>query len=816
MPHHDPRHVLHRLALATALLLTVAGPLSAQGGPNRPQLDDLVRKLAFVDSAGLAALRTHPATALPGDEGLLARSWVSLAEAERREGTNGLVDLADQFGRVVKGHGDWGLANLGLARTALLMHGRRAATAPNYAGQLRGRHFFGYTHHMELALRDPVQLGDGLTYAVARLDEEADRVQPLPITRRLAELAERRDADARVDLVLARDARTKGDAAAALRYIDRYLTRGGGDAGVGRLERARILTMLDSVPEAVTEYDAGLDAPPTPAARALYRRDIAWVATGGELAAFDSLPADSVGSFVRRFWAVRDARELRQPGERVAEHLRRWVYAFQFLRVPLAPRRDNVSKLLINRVATACLEGPLSLEDIVPLDPSRPDDARDAERVLDHRAVLWMRHGPPLRVQQRTNTVTASMEFSREASYIDDRDALSREFAAILPTSPDFNPDIRLRSGALQASASNDFRQAASQDQAWLYLIEGVPRIYFLSGSASLGNDNPGTLYLGVIPDQIAVSQLLEGLPLEPSLRRDVLLDAAAGRNRFDATRRDYFCSPQGQEWKSEVQEDGLVAATTDSYHRTYEAQLASSARVYTMGRPSAGDGFLLVAIAADTRGLTPSPDVPGQYTLALDALTLDPRTADRDQRHADLSFVVDAKAGTEASAAAAMPLRAGHREARIQLSQGNAIGSLMTQRLEPAGAGPGVTASDIVVGEDGARTTVKVSGRSIPVSPSGVFSPKSTLALYYELYGTVPDAKYRSKLALRRTDNPKAGAAASVEFTDEAAGNKLQLERRLTLPDIKKGDYQLELTVQDPSGRTVVTRRQSIYVRGK
>ncbi|HEX5818184.1 MAG TPA: hypothetical protein VFY20_04860 [Gemmatimonadales bacterium] len=810
-----PGRILHRLALATTLLVALAGTLSAQGGPNRPQLDDLVRKLAFVDRAGLEALRTHPATALPGDEGLLARSWVDLVQAEMGEGTNGLVDLADQFGRVVKGHADWGLANLGLARTALLMHGRRAATAPNYAGQLRGRHFLGYTHHMELALRDPVQLGEGLTYAVARLEDEADRVQPLPITKRLAALAERREADARVDLVLARDARTKGEAATALTFIDRYLARGG-DAGVGRLERARILAMLDSMPQAVAEYGVGLDAPPTPAARAIYRRDIAWVATGGELAAFDSLAADSVGSYVRRFWAVRDARELRQPGERVAEHLRRWVYAFRYLRVPLAPRRDNVSKLLINRVATACLEGPLSLEDIVPLDPSRPDDARDAERVLDHRAVLWMRHGPPLRVQMRDSTVNAAVDFGRESSFIDERDAVSREFQALLPVSPDFNPDIRLRSGAQQASTSTAFRSTPTQNQAWLYLIEGVPRIYFLSGSSSLGNDNPGTLYLGVIPDQIAVAELLEGLPLEPSLRRDVLLDAAAGRNRFDATRRDYFCSPQGQEWKAEVQEDGLVAATTDSYHRTYEQQLASSARVYTMGRPAAGDGFLIVAIAADTRRLTPSANVPGEYRLALDALTLDPRTADRDQRHADLTFVVDPKTGTEASAAAAMPLRAGHREARIQLSQGEAVGSLMSEIIEPAGNGPGVTASDIVLGEDGARTTVKVSGRAIPVSPSGVFSPKSTLALYYELYGTVPGQKYKSKLALRRTDNPKAGAAASVEFTDEAGADKLQLERRLTLPDIKKGDYQLELTVQDPTGRTVVTRRQAIYVRGK
>src|SRR6187397_2062498 len=138
------------VALVMTLLAAFGGTLTAQAGPNRPQLDDLVRQLAFADQAALAGLRAHSATALPGDEGLLARTWVDLAAAEMEEGTDQLVGLADRFGRVVQAHGDWGLANLGLARTALLMHGRRAATAPLYAGQLRGRHFFGYTLHMEL------------------------------------------------------------------------------------------------------------------------------------------------------------------------------------------------------------------------------------------------------------------------------------------------------------------------------------------------------------------------------------------------------------------------------------------------------------------------------------------------------------------------------------------------------------------------------------------------------------------------------------------------------------------------------------------
>jgi hypothetical protein len=425
------------------------------------------------------------------------------------------------------------------------------------------------------------------------------------------------------------------------------------------------------------------------------------------------------------------------------------------------------------------------MDDIVPLDPSRPDDAREAERVLDHRAILYMRHGPPLRVQVRTQSETAAMDFGRESSYIDERDATSRQFQAILPileTAQTLDPTMTpvTPGRAREAEASREFRATPPQDQAWLYLMDGVPRIYFLSGSSSLGNDNPGTIYMGVLPDRYAVALLLDGLPLEASERRDVLLAAASGRNRFTADQRNYFCQKMGQEWSATLQEDAIVAA-----------------------------------IATDTRLLVPDADDPNRFTISLDAATIDPRSAVRDQRHGDLKVSVDPKLGTEATAAAVMPLAAGHREVRIQISQGDTRGALVVAEIEPAGLGPGVTASDIVVGEDGSRTTVKVGGRVLPVSPSGVFGAKSTIALYYELYGTVSGQAYKSRLSLRRTDNPKAGAAASVEFTDQGAGDRLPLERRLTLPDIDKGDYQLELTVQDPGGRTVVTRRQAIYVRG-
>src|SRR4029077_4139298 len=62
----------------------------------------------------------------------------------------------------------------------------------------------------------------------------------------------------------------------------------------------------------------------------MYRNDFSWIATPQELASFDSLPTTATrASWLREFWAQRDGADLRKPGERLAEHSRRWFYAIR-------------------------------------------------------------------------------------------------------------------------------------------------------------------------------------------------------------------------------------------------------------------------------------------------------------------------------------------------------------------------------------------------------------------------------------------------------------------------------------------------------
>src|SRR5690606_7144146 len=113
----------------------------------------------------------------------------------------------------------------------------------------------------------------------------------------------------------------------ALDLLGDYRRRGG-DPGVTQLEQSRTLMALGRPDEAVATYLAGLDGLSLVGSLS-YRDDLAWIASVEELRAFDSLPRAELPQFIRRFWRERDVLNLRSPNERLAEHLRRWVYVHE-------------------------------------------------------------------------------------------------------------------------------------------------------------------------------------------------------------------------------------------------------------------------------------------------------------------------------------------------------------------------------------------------------------------------------------------------------------------------------------------------------
>ncbi len=150
----------------------------------------------------------------------------------------------------------------------------------------------------------------------------------------------------------------------ALAAVDRYVVAGG-DAALADAERARALFALGRIDDGAVAWFRGLDLAQG-GALAAYRADLAWVARGTELAAFDSLPPGLRLAWARGFWERRALADFRTVPERLAEHFTRIRQALDAFRLT-DPERDFNSAMPF----------------------------RSAQDLVDDRGVVWVRHGPP-------------------------------------------------------------------------------------------------------------------------------------------------------------------------------------------------------------------------------------------------------------------------------------------------------------------------------------------------------------------------------------------------------------------------------------
>jgi GWxTD domain-containing protein len=154
-----------------------------------------------------------------------------------------------------------------------------------------------------------------------------------------------------------------GDSTASVAAFDRYLA-GGGTPGLGLLERARSRLAAGDA-GGLDDYFAGA-ATTDSAAVAAYRADLVLIEPDSALATFDRVAGGERAGWLRRFWQARDQLDLREPGSRLREHMRRVVYA------------ERHFALLTNR-------RPYDWTDVVKTGSNRFDD----------RGVVYIRFGEP-------------------------------------------------------------------------------------------------------------------------------------------------------------------------------------------------------------------------------------------------------------------------------------------------------------------------------------------------------------------------------------------------------------------------------------
>ncbi|MGD0483562.1 MAG: hypothetical protein ABSB58_02790 [Gemmatimonadales bacterium] len=142
----------------------------------------------------------------------------------------------------------------------------------------------------------------------------------------------------------------------------------GGDSALGGLEIARTLYAVGQPDSAVRSYfAAAARRPVSDSAKAEFRRDVVWIATGSDLRAFDALPNDSLGPWLRGFWGRRDVADARARGGRLVEQFRRYAYVRANFRLATPHRHYDITEIY--------------------RDSTQSD--------FDDRGVIYLRHGEP-------------------------------------------------------------------------------------------------------------------------------------------------------------------------------------------------------------------------------------------------------------------------------------------------------------------------------------------------------------------------------------------------------------------------------------
>lgn len=780
------------LALA---LLTAAVPAAAQAPADRAALAALQDSLHAASSpAQLATISRNWSNDAAPAMSRLRRGFHALATA-RLSGRRGDLDRAlIEFDWAITAARHWPYPWFGRALAKLALSEGGFRTKP-LGGQPFGRNYYvGFAEDLIGAFERENDFGPGVELLLELLPPQGDRSQPAAFIRALElAAAKNRGMDAAVHLVMGRAYRTAGEDARALGAFDRF-EAAGGDPSTAALERARSLAGLGRLDEAAAAYMRGaeLDARDT---RHVYRRDLAWVATDSELVVFDSVPQDLLSRWITGFWAIRDAEAVRRPGERLREHLRRWAYAYRRFRV-VDPERKTDFRMVVSPDIGPCREsGARSVDNLTFEDPARLQDARRRERLLDHRGVVYMRHGEPA---ARIRAPGAKGEI------------------APLVAGPATPPEVAQSAGSEPFAFSEDRESALmgwDVQEVWQYWFEGESRLMYFSGSLALGRSVPSTLY-SYIPLQ---TSLLYRVAELDSRYRKVAFAAElerAGMRRAGPVE----CMPERMKLRRENREAMVASVETDSYSLLYPAPLDPILQVVAVGQPSAGTGRLLVIFAVPGERLTPEP-IPGggvRYRLGV-------RVSAVDREHQVIrgvdslrSFVArdTIRAGAFLTGLLEMPAAAGAYAVRAAVYHADGrAGSALHLGTVALGAEPGALGmSDLVLGRERGGLRWDNRGDAVLVNALNAYGVGDVAPVYYEAYGLRPGRAYETTLSVRRADDEDA-RGVSLVFNERADREVIPIRRTIGLDDLAPGQYRLTVTIVEEGTKAAATRSRLINV---
>ncbi|MEO5798900.1 MAG: hypothetical protein ABIZ70_05320 [Gemmatimonadales bacterium] len=488
-----------------------------------------------------------------------------------------------------------------------------------------------------------------------------------------------------------------------------------------------------------------------------FAADAEWIADSTEFAQISQLPVADAAAWLKAFWARRDLIAARLPGERLAEHFRRY-------RVALRDYRDGTGSNLLNGSRSANMEGfvldevasrqqpqteptgngllpiPRMRDGLINVAP-RPQ----AIRILDDRGLTVLRHGAP----------------DKSVKYVTDR-AVSRS-------------DTLLRY------------------ESWAYASSTRPLIlHFGQYSAS----NPG--------------QRLRNFPGGGDLLTPCGLDAGFCIAEVSGIRAQNLAERGAR--------DATTAMSTDANPLRYRKDLEVLAQGY--GIPGGGV-LAVVAIPADRlvpKGAI--RDTLREYVAHIRVVVGDSAngrilgTLDTIQR-----WHVPRTLGEGEWLAAWFEVAAapGNWDVAIVANDtANTSGGGIRILGVPVAAFDGQTlrVGDPILGREESGLKWRRNSEIVPLNPTGAWRRNEAAILTYEVDGMVPDRQYETRLEIWELHGTSHAPKVTLTFKETARSTTSLVRRDLALREIGKGAFRVVVRVRDLATRAESTRSRQLIVK--
>ncbi len=586
--------------------------------------------------------------------------------------------------------------------------------------------------------------------------------------------------EAALQIVLAREARQRNELDSALALLSRVSTERPLH-GLALLERARTLAMRGDITDAVAAYWDGLRNISS-VSRSHYTHDVGWLLSPDSLALITALPDNAVSAWLRTFWRMRDAASAGHEGDRLAEHLRRWGHVHQHYRVVMPGSRIQFRRveMLFEGLDECVRSNSAHYELLAALERSLPGDVRDREPLLDHRAIIYMRHGKPAMVV----TGAAPVLFQ----------------TALIELSID---ELQERLKGRKALAAEQ-QESMRQNESWRYWFEGEWRFVHFRGSRALGLHAPTTIssYLPV------------------NFRDDWRMRADVDPAYFAAMRTPPIgtplsCVPEVRTVIAQSRADADLSVSSDSDTPLIPRAWGAVTQAFAVGAGANGSGRALLSYAIPQRALVADTLLDGRVLtrVALRVVAAERGTGRIIEMDSVRRVITEANVGQRDNMTGwlEVALPPGTWDVAVRGQQpGDSLGHFAQHRAVVVPEGTALGMSDIVVGRPGSNPPWSAAGEPFPLNALGAWASGETVDWYTEVWGLPVGTEFRLALTLTPSDasNPRT---IRITSTERSAGTFTPIRRQVVLDALPTGQYML--TVRVEAGGTTIERQRGLLI---